>query len=391
MADSSALSRIAASPLTAEWSILVWACTQEADTEQTEPLLARNPDWRLLLHLAKEHGVTTQLAQKLGAQPGTMPPEIQQELQRTRREQALSALAMVAELFRLMDGFRGAAIEALAIKGPVLSMRAYGDSGARPYGDLDFLIRGKDIERATEFLVEAGYEPRVPLRAIRERRIPGEYLFRKIPGQLLVELHTEQSLRYFPRRMPIDVYFARQSIVEIDGHAVPALAPEHELVHICVHGSKHLWERLLWVADVAAVLRKSHAMDWTLVAEAAEEVGATRMLHVGLYLASEMLKAPLPNKLNERIRKDAAAARIALRVRKWLPFAGHHPPSLLERAAYRAAIRGGGVAGAKYLWRISTSPTEKDWQKDSRSGRFSGTNVVRRLLRLAREYGRGEK
>ena len=40
----------------------------------------------------------------------------------------------------------------------------------------------------------------------------------------------------------------------MDGRDVPALSLEDELVLICVHGAKHFWERLMWTADIAAMV-----------------------------------------------------------------------------------------------------------------------------------------
>ncbi len=40
---------------------------------------------------------------------------------------------------------------------------------------------------------------------------------------LIVELHTERTMRYFPRPLPIEKFFERRSFVELDGREIPAL------------------------------------------------------------------------------------------------------------------------------------------------------------------------
>lgn len=379
------------SPLTVEWPILVNACHHAANREHLQELLRQSPDWSVLVSLAEEHGVTRQLAHELRNFPGNVPGEVQQKLLESNRSQVLATLGIIAELFRLLQWFRSKGMQVLVIKGPVLSARAYGDACARQYGDLDLLLRSGDIERATQLMKGAGYEPRVPLNAIKGRKIPGEYAFRNSPEGILVELHTEQSLRYFPRALPIDEYFSRQANVEIDGRAVPAMAPEDEFVHICVHGTKHLWERLKWIADVSAILRKGDDLNWERVRESADRAGTRRMLHVGMLLANDILGDPLPEKFKDPIRRDEATMRIVPKIKQRLPFAGYRSPGLLERAAYRSTMRGGGLAGAAYLWRLSTSPTESDWKEETGSRRTFPLDTLRRLMRLARLYGRGGK
>jgi Uncharacterised nucleotidyltransferase len=170
---------------------------------------------------------------------------------------------------------------------------------------------------------------------------------------------------------------------------VPALAPEDEFVLICIHGAKHFWERLIWVADVAAIAAQGGILDWKRVAESAASVGTTRMVHAGLYLAREILRAPVPKEFSEAIRKDLTLHRIIRRVGKWLPAAGSAPPKLLERAAFRMAMHGGGISGARYLLRLVFSPTEEDWQNGTRPPGAQVWEALRRPLRLAKKYGRG--
>jgi len=66
-----------------------------------------------------------------------------------------------------------------------------------------------------------------------------------------VEFHTERTFRYHPRPLQMEKLFERSAYVVIDGREVPVLSLEDELVLICVHGAKHFWERLMWIADVA--------------------------------------------------------------------------------------------------------------------------------------------
>jgi hypothetical protein len=91
------------------------------------------------------------------------------------------------------------------------------------------------------------------------------------------------------------------------------------------------------------------------------------------------------------VRKDALAAKLVARILCWLPAAGHAPPALLERAAFRLQMRGGLLAAPAYLLRLSLSPTEDDWQADGEISHHRLLDSLRRPFRLARKYGRGGK
>jgi len=278
----------------------------------------------------------------------------------------------------------------LVIKGPVLSARCYGDPGLRQYGDLDLIVRDKDIQRSTELMISLGYEPSVPLRAIRAKKIPGEYVFLQSSTKLLVEYHTELTFRYHPRPLPLENLFPRQTRVNIDSHKVPALSPEDELILICIHGAKHFWEQLSYIADVAAFVTRQE-LDWGRVMAAAAEVGGERMLYVGLRLAADLLGAPLPESVGAALRSDRTVGRLAKQITLCLPAAGSAPPGIFERAMFRMRMRGGILSGVVYLFRLSLSPTEEDWVAGAENKRHWFLDALGRPFRLARKYGNDGK
>ena len=374
-----------------EWSALLECASPSPDPLRLAQLL-RSADGSRLLVLAEAHGVIGHLSACLrGLQEDLDTPEIRQQLADRQRAQNFLTLRLTAELFRLLERFTSARIAALVVKGPVLAMQAYGDPAMRSYGDLDLLVRQRDIRRATELMIAAGYQAAVPLRAIDAGKIPGQYLFSKPDSKLLVELHNDFTLRYFPRRLPIEEFFARQIRVRLDTHEAPALSVEDELVLICIHGAKHFWERLIWIADVAALVSRQSSMDWDRAVESAKAVGGERMLHTGLRLAADLLHAPLPRKVSTLAQADAAAAGLVEGILRWLPAAGFAPPGLLERAAFRLRMRGGVISAPGYLLRLLLSPTEEDWQRGTEESHHRFLDSLRRPLRLARKYSRSDR
>jgi hypothetical protein len=354
--------------------------------------LARSANWSRVLLLAEEHGVIGHLANRLRElNQNLVPAAIRGKLLDRHRRQVFSTLRITAELFRLLELFAAKDIPALVVKGPVLAMQAYGDLSMRKYGDLDLLVRQADIRRATESLQATGYQAAVPLSAIDAGKIPGQYLFSKSDANLLVELHNDFTLRYFPRRLPLDKFFERHILVGLDGHEAPALAVEDELVYICVHGATHFWGRLSWIADVAALVTRQADLDWQNARNTAKEVGAERMLDTGLRLASDLLHARLPDKVLVAVQGDVGAAKLAACAQEWLNPNSKTSPNLFERAAFRLRMPGSRIAAPAYLLRLSFSPTEDDWLDDGEIKHSRVLEALRRPFRLARKYGRGAK
>jgi len=374
-----------------EWAVLR-ECASPARVGERLLKLFPGVDWRQLVLLAEKHGVLAQLGVCLSEHDTLpVPPEFKQTILERGRAQNFLTLRLIGELFRLLELFASRGISALVIKGPALAVRAYSDPSVRKYGDLDLLVRQRDIRRATEALIASGYRAAVSLEAIDAGRIPGQYLFSKADSNLIVELHNDSTLRYFPRTLPIEDFFSRQIWVRVDSHDVPAASVEDELVLICVHGAKHFWERLSWIADVAGLVSRHANIDWERATASARAAEAELLLHTGLRLAAEVLRAKLPEPIAAGVQKDAAAAGLAARVLRWLPAAGAAPLGLFERATFRMRMRGGLLAGPAYLLRLSLSPTEEDWQVDERISNHHLLDILRRPIRLARKYGHNKK
>ncbi len=314
-----------------------------------------------------------------------VPAAAREKLQKLMRSQHLFTLSLTADLFRILDDFSVVGIETLLFKGPVMSQLAYDDPAIRSYVDLDLLVREAKILRATQRMVAVGYEAQVGEEAIRNGRVPGEYIFKRPGTPQIVELHTEQSFRYYPRPMPIEDLFARKRIAVLEGRSVPALSLEDELVLNVIHGSKHFWERLLWLADLAAVLAQHPEIDWPRVRRSAEEVGATRMLHVGLRLAERVLGAVVPEAMTTDVNDDAPAVQLCEKIAKWYPRSVFETPGPGARALFRWQMGGGGIAGMNYLMRLSFSPTEEDWGPKQERSRLR--EVLGRPWRLMKKYG----
>lgn len=367
--------------------MLVSCASPEAKSNEFAQLLRGAINWPALLACAEQHGSLGLLASRLNDQNLPAPPGIRDNLHEGQRRQTISTLRLTAEMIRVLERFEALGIEALVTKGPVLSVRCYGEPGKRPYGDIDVVVRDGDMRRCTEAMMNLGYTPRVPLSAIGASKFPGEYAFHRPGTELLIEFHTERTFRYHPRRLPIENLFERSTTVTVDARAVPALSVEDELVLICIHGAKHFWRKLLWIADVAALIAKKGAVDWRRVQVATREVGAERIVRLGVRLAMDALGTEVPQQIAAEVRGDAVAARLAAQIVHRLEAGDSGSAGIFERAAFRVKMRGGWLDGAVYLMRLTLSPTEEDWVEGAEERSWL-LDALGRPLRLAAKHVR---
>ena len=367
--------------------MLVTCASPQPNARLAPELIGAAFDGSGLRDLAKHHGLLAPLAKLLRENAPLQTSEILVSWREELRSQAILALSLTAEMILALARFADLGIEALVTKGPVLSARCYGEPGQRQYSDIDLIVREKDMQRVTEAMTALRYSPRVPLRAIQASKFPGEYVFRKPDTQLLIEFHTERTFRYHPEPLPIEKLFQRSTFVGVDLREIPALSVEDELVLISIHGAKHFWAKLMWIADVAALISRQ-SLDWDRAFTIAREVGADRMLRLGLGLAMNVLGAIVPQQIAAEAHSDRAVRRLTRQIIRQLQAGEPESMGLLERAAFRVKMRGSLLPGLAYLLRLTLSPTEEDWTPEKEGSRPLFLDAISRPLRLAKKHAR---
>jgi Uncharacterised nucleotidyltransferase len=343
-------------------------------------------DWTRFVDDSLRHGVAGLVFENLGSiAPDKVPHTSWQVLERSAKENVARSLLMVAELLRILKRLRQAGITALPYKGPLLAVRAYNNLSLREFCDLDLLVPQKDVADICDRMAELGYKPSYRWTE-REliARIPGQYVFTKRDSGCMVEVHTPQTMRYFPRPFDLLLLGSRLQSVSVAGNEMPCIPIEDLLPMLCVHGSTHFWSRLKWICDIAELVRNTPAIDWEQTKARARELGCERMLLLGLYLAKELLRAKFPESIFQHPADDGAIRRMSAQVYSLLFDHNSSPPGLVQRCRFRFCMSGGAWRGTRYCIRMAASSTEDDWSS-SRTPRI--WNSLLRPVRLAKKYG----
>jgi hypothetical protein len=348
-------------------------------------------DWDFLLRSAAENSVLPLLARNLpGAAPGAFSAEQFDRLRKAARASGIQSLKLAAELICVLDLFRANGIAAFPYKGPVLAVQAYGDIALREFEDLDILLAQREMAAASELLGRLNYKPRYPWILSRDADavlVPGEYSFEDPARGLIVELHTERTLRHFPVAPNFDELAKRLTTVALSGHEIRTFCAEDMLVLLCIHGSKDFWERISWIADVSEFLQSQPALDWDAVQRCAEGFGARRMLSLGLEMAARVVDAPVPPEILTAVRKDKEVQALADEVEERLFSPGAAGKTAGASFAYRRRIVPGRLAGWRYAVRLATAPAEEDWMMVKLPRVLTPLYFALRPLRLLRKYG----
>lgn len=362
-----------------------------ADVHLARELAARPLDWDYLLAQAAENSVAPLLCRQLSREAADMvAPAQMARLKGQVRSSTVRSLLLTAELVRISRAFQSEGIQAIPYKGPVLAAQTYGDIAMRDFEDLDLILRQKDMPKAHPVLMSLGFESPFPWNfssGAAASGVPGEYRYSDGERGLLVELHTEGTLRHLPVALPIDEMARRLVPVELSGHPIHTFSTEDTLVLLCVHGTKDFWARISWIADVAELIASQAGLNWREVFQTADRLGAGRMLHLGLILAGRLLEASLPQEVLSRLREDRTMAQAATEIEERLLSRSPRQRSAFGGFLYRRRMVPGTLAGWRYALRLATAPVEEDWRMVRLPGPLAPLYAVLRPLRLLRKYG----
>src|SRR5256885_9102423 len=101
--------------------------------------------------------------------------------------------------------------------------------------------------------------------------------------------------------------FQRTVSVTVAGHAMKTLSPEDSLLVLSAHAAKHVWGRLVWLCDIAQLM-KLPSLDWNAIWAEARKLGMLRILGGTLLAANHLLQAPLPVSAKEPLEEVGASA-----------------------------------------------------------------------------------
>ncbi|HEV8131774.1 MAG TPA: nucleotidyltransferase family protein, partial [Acidobacteriota bacterium] len=241
--------------------------------EPIELLVAKGMDWEYLMSLARRHRMMPLLYWHLSTIcPESVPPLALRQLQDHFRTNSRRNLILVAELLELLSLFEDNGIPAIPYKGPVLASWVYGNVSLRQFCDLDILVPKSLALKARDLLISRGYQPNVHLSASHQTaylEAQCEFCQVNIEKRVAVEVHWD----IVPSHMafPIDLQQLWQRLVPISfaGTTVRSFPPEDLLLILCVHGTKHRWERLDWICGVSELIRRHHEINWKRVTEQA--------------------------------------------------------------------------------------------------------------------------
>jgi hypothetical protein len=360
------ISKAVTSRVEDELLLLCSRASADAETSARIESITNSPnevDWDYVYQLARRHSVIPLIYKQLSSIPvARVPADPLARLKRKYQENLARNLLLTAELCRILQTFEAAGIEAVPYKGPALAVYAYGKLALRRFVDLDILVRKADILRAKELLTARGFVCGTHWTDAQQAlllRTQHNLSLSKEEGRLVVELHWEVASSLFASSLQAEEFWGRLKTMRLNNVTVKCLSTEDLLLSLCVHGSKHFWERLAWICDVAELVKTRTDLNWSALLQHAAATKNDRMLILGLCLANRLLDAPLPVHVKSKTEAEVIVS-LAIKVEKRLfGGVGQPPVSIGQSFKFNWAVRAGWRSRLRYC-RLLFQPTDAD-------------------------------
>lgn len=291
--------------------------TQAANEDRMTRVVRGGIDWELVFKLALWHRMLPLLYWNL-TNPDRqddsidVPPATINALRAAYLRNVGLALRMAGDLIAILDRMGEDGVLVVPYKGPVLSSRIYGHLGLRPSVDLDVVVKKEDLPRARANLMALGYVPSVVLAGPNQDfQVESRYSERFERPNSVVELHWAFTNKDVAFPLTLNEMGSRLTTHLVSGRMIPVFDLEDTVLVLCVHGAKHGWAHMEWICGVAELLHEEDTISWPDLLGRAIETKSLRRLLLGLCLAHDLFRAPLPENVKERIRRDGQISALA--------------------------------------------------------------------------------
>ncbi|TLU83393.1 MAG: nucleotidyltransferase family protein [Chlorobium sp.] len=199
-------------------------------------------------------------------------------------------------------------IDVLVLKGLHLVPVLFKNPARREIGDIDLLIRRKDIVRACSLLIKEGFGS--PDYYPSDETCDWVHQLKPLVNSRgsVVELHWTLSMYGPGKPMSIDLdeLWNRSEKFQFNNFTARVLSPEDLLLHLVVHVTivHHFDVRIKGLYDIhAVVVHYSSKINWSELLVRAEEWNVQKCIILTLGLANKLFKTPVPESILLRTEK----------------------------------------------------------------------------------------
>ncbi|MBX9688862.1 MAG: nucleotidyltransferase family protein [Candidatus Obscuribacterales bacterium] len=341
-----------------------------AGQEQIRKLLQeRNCNWQELLKAGEHHRLRPFLHHNLKWHADLIPAEVISKLQETYLGLAFQNQMLAVETRRIFELFAQEGIDLVVLKGAPLAELLHGHPALRETFDIDILCRPEKALSARRKLVELGYQA---IRKNSLNRLTNEFICSKAFDKLQNEWTFSNGEHYIDLHWGMDEellskfkcewLFENSQMMDFAGGKIKVPTIEALLPTLILHSSKHLWERISWIGDIARLFCE-RSLDWSCILADMEKRQEGLMLALAAELAAKLPELQLDPQMEKLRIKHAKAKLLAHNVLdRFNTNLCSHEARLLTKWQFWSEMAEGNEQKIKTISQLIFQPKIQDWQ-----------------------------
>lgn len=270
-------------------------CPEESVLDRAQALIDGDIDWASVFLLSGDHGTFGLICKNLSSLK-RIPGDVFQRFENAYHNALRRNILNISEHDKIIEGLNDIGIDVISLKGPAASEEIFGDVGVYPAGDIDILVKVKDITATRESLEARGYIlTDKGFDDYREYFLKERYHISLSDGRYTVEPHWNLFFRYFTT--PPEFWWDESIVVDSGGGRYRFLSPEKNVLYNSFRLFSKAFRHLRFLAMVAELVRYYHdEIDWGKMFVYAERYNFERVLRIVLRMSVRLLGAPVPEK-----------------------------------------------------------------------------------------------
>lgn len=305
-------------------------------------------DWKYIVSRSIRHDIVPLLYHHFATNgmAGCIPSDIMEKLQERYLNNSWKNTRLYHEFSKVLKTLQAEGVAVIVLKGAALAEHIYQNMALRPMGDVDLLVKGRDVWKIDKVLSQSGYGSKetsviLPWRMGESVRLK---MYRILPIRFSKWIHRReqkpakwiQQIKYVSA---LSMYWAlhvkyMNGIIDLECHPriyeIPGINPwnranpvtiasintfilgsEDFLLHLCLHAHRHFLDsnpRLISWYDISCILEHyKNKLDWDYVIHAAKRNRVAGAIYQILCPVNEWLDGHVPDDvLNQLKGKDTA-------------------------------------------------------------------------------------
>lgn len=274
-----------------------------------------NVDWSRFAKLLTHNRMAVLARQILARLKLSIPQEAEKLIQAQAERYERSASKLGSALITYLNSAKDHNIETIVLKGLWLCEKIYQVPSMRPGGDIDILVRRKDVDACLDLLVEQGIGEFWP-NLLHDDYFTRHHLHqqRSTPDlNIWFEIHWAFDHPYTLLTINYESIFERAGHAQLLGAPIQEMSIPDLLLSLAIHLVKHavylpsLFGRedlpriiladgmLMYYLDVTEILNQHPDIDWNLTVKLAHDWGAVDILGSVLHVCKKYFDAPIPD------------------------------------------------------------------------------------------------